>query len=454
MPSASGARHTVLVVDDSEGTREVLRRNLESEGYAVHTAASVDEALRLLEATPIDLVVTDVKMPRVSGLDLVLHVRDTLTHTVVRVNTVHPKVDGAVAALTGGATDYLTKPFTDEELHGAVRRAIDRLEMRRAHSAAHPPPAARHGLLGESEAMKDIFAQIARASLTRAIVLVTGESGTGKELVARAIHYEGARASSPFVPVNCGAIPHELMESELFGHVRGAFTGASESRAGFFLTADGGTIFLDEIGETSQAMQVKLLRVLQDREVRMVGASRPQKVDVRIIAATNKDLAQLARSGAFREDLWFRINVIPIHLPPLRARGRDVVLLTRHFAEKYARELDCAVPRFSDTALDLLLRHSWPGNVRELENLVQRLVVMADTELIDAPDLPPFMRFAATGGGADLTRTLAEVEASYVREVLRSVGGNKTRAAGVLGIDRKTLRAKLEAFSPDEPGAP
>jgi len=292
--------------------------------------------------------------------------------------------------------------------------------------------------------MQRVFAQIERASRVGATVLVSGESGTGKELVARAIHYESERASAPFVPVNCGAIPHDLLESELFGHMKGAFTGAGESRAGFFLSADGGTIFLDEVAETSPPMQVKLLRVLQDSEVRMVGSSRSRKVDVRVIAATNGDLAQLVQKGSFREDLYFRINVIPIRLPPLRERSDDIVPLTRHFASRYARDMDRPVPELSNRVLDIFRGYAWPGNVRELENVIQRLVVMTDTDTIDAPDLPTLMRFAVAPPRVPPSRTLAEMEAEYIRSVLDSVAGNKTRAAEVLGIDRKTLREKLK----------
>jgi DNA-binding NtrC family response regulator len=431
-------------VDDSEATLEVLRRNLEAEGYVVFTAPGVGEALRILENTPMDLVITDVKMPKVSGLDLVRHVRENLKNTEVTVITGHPNVDGAVTAMKHGATDYLTKPFTNQELLEAVHRAIDKLEMRRLDTAEHQQPVARHGLLGESDAIKDVYKQIDRASRTRAIVLITGESGTGKELVARAIHYQSDRAAAPFVPVNCGAIPQDLLESELFGHVKGSFTGATESRSGFFLTAEGGTVFLDEIAETSHAMQVKLLRVLQDREVRMVGASRQVKVDVRVIVATNKNLEMLVREGSFREDLFFRINVIPIHLPPLRDRDSDVVLLSNHFASKFAKEHGCAVPRFTDRVLRIFQNYAWPGNVRELENVIQRLVVMSDSDTVDAPDLPSLMRFSVEGAGVDVTRTLAEVEAGYISDVLQSVGGNKTLAARILGIDRKTLRARLQ----------
>jgi DNA-binding NtrC family response regulator len=440
-----GTGHTVLVVDDSDATLEVIRRNLKGWGYVPLTAPGVPEALEVLRTTPVDLVITDVKMPHISGLDLVRHVRENLKDTEVTVITGHPDVNGAVTAMKNGATDYLTKPFTDEELLSAVRRAIARLEMRRVDGWSGQDVTVRHGLLGESEAMRRVYAQVERASRINATVLVSGESGTGKELVARAIHYESQRASAPFVPVNCGAIPHDLLESELFGHMKGAFTGASETRAGFFLSAEGGTIFLDEVAETSPAMQVKLLRVLQDSEVRMVGSSRPRKVNVRVIAATNGDLAQLVQKGSFREDLYFRINVIPIRIPPLRERGDDVIPLTRHFASRYARDVGRPVPEFSSRVLDIFRGYAWPGNVRELENVVQRLVVMADADTIDAPDLPALMRFAVTAPRTPPSRTLAEVEADYIRSVLDSVAGNKTKAAEVLGIDRKTLREKLKA---------
>ncbi len=273
-------------------------------------------------------------------------------------------------------------------------------------------------------------------------MLISGE-GTGKELVARAIHYRSKRAAAPFVPVNCGAIPEELLESELFGHIKGAFTGATETRAGFFQTADGGTIFLDEISETSLSMQVKLLRVLQDKEVCMIGSTRTRKVDVRILASTNKDLSALVKKGLFREDLFYRINVIMVDLPPLREREDDIFLLIRHFAKKFAEELGRPAPMFSDGALQVLRKYHWPGNVRELENVVQRLIVMTDGDIIDVPDLPSLMRFSARQA-VTLNHTLAEVEVEYIRSVLLSVNNNKTNAAKILGIDRKTLREKLQ----------
>ncbi len=442
-------KERVLVVDDVPATLEVLERNLRSEGYKVSTAPDVAEAIRILEATSIDLVITDLKMPKASGLDLVRHVRENLRETEVMMITGYATIDGAVKAVKSGAEEYLAKPFTDEELFSAVRRALDKLHMRRAGQARpHQTFPGLSGLIGASEPMQRVFDSIAKAALTPATVLISGESGTGKELVARAIHYSSPRVSAPFVPVNCGGIPEGLLESELFGHVKGAFTGATESRAGFFQTADGGTIFLDEISDTTVSMQAKLLRVLQDKEVCMVGARRTRKVDVRVVVATNKDLLSLVKKGVFREDLYFRLNVITIAVPPLRDRGDDILLLARHFANRFAEELGRPVPRFSDRALEVLRDYYWPGNVRELENVVQRLVVMTDGDLIEAPDLPSLMRFSALREMKP-NRTLAEVEAEYVNTVLASVGENKTRAAEILGIDRKTLREKLKLTRPD-----
>lgn len=433
----------ILAVDDSESTLELLRRNLEAAGYRVLTAPGVPEAIALLDKHAVDLVITDLKMPRVSGLDLVRHVRENAPETEVMMITGYATVSGAVEAMKIGAGEYLPKPFTADELRAAIERSLAKLQLRRAgRSSAVGGVLAPHGLIGDSPPMHQVFRSIEKSATSLATVLITGESGTGKELVARAIHYSSSRSSAPLVPVNCGGIPEGLLESELFGYVRGAFTGAHESRAGFFQTAEGGTIFLDEIGETSPAMQVKLLRALQDREVCMVGDTRPRKVDVRVIAATNKDLLTRVRKGAFREDLFFRLNVITIAVPPLRERGDDILLIANSFIERFSREYGREAPRLTDAALGVLARYDWPGNVRELENLAQRLIVMHEGNVIDVPDLPGPMRFEAAQP-PDVTRTLAEVEAEYIRNVLASVDGNKSRAAAILGIDRKTLRKKL-----------
>jgi two-component system response regulator HydG len=441
--ASADEKERILVVDDAPDTLEVLQRNLQSEGYRVYTAPGVPEAVQILEETAIDLVITDLKMPKMSGMDLVRHVRENYANAEVMMITGYPSVGGAVDALNMGAEDYLSKPFTAGELSAAVERAMNKLRTRRAvRTASYRTPQTPFGLIGESPAMKKVFGAIAKAAPISATVLITGESGTGKELVARAIHYSSPRAPAPFVPVNCAAIPEGLLESELFGYVKGAFTGASDTRAGFFQTADGGTIFLDEISATTPAMQVKLLRVLQDREICMVGSTRTRQVDIRIVAATNKDLNVLMQKEMFREDLYFRLNVLPIDLPPLRDRGADIPLLIHHFACAFAAELGRPAPGFSDAALEVLRRYRWPGNVRELQNVIQRFVVMAEDNLIDVPDLPLLMRFSALGKGFD--RTLAEVETEYIRNVLASVNGNRTRAAEILAIDRKTLREKLK----------
>lgn len=439
-------KESILVVDDSEATLEVIERNLSAEGYRIFTASNVGEAITILESTNPDLVITDLKMPRVSGLDLIRHLRENYRDTEVMMITGYATVEGAVEAVKAGAEEYLSKPFTDIELLNAVQTALEKLHMRRAAQVpAYLASSESYGIIGKSEGLLRIMTAIEKAASTQATVLIYGESGTGKELVARAIHYTSSKASSAFVPVNCGGIPESLLESELFGHVKGAFTGANETRAGFFLTADGGTIFLDEVGEMSLAMQVKLLRVLQDKEVCMVGSTKPRKVDIRILAATNKDLLSLVEKGTFREDLYYRLNVINIAIPPLRERGDDILLLTNYFTREFGRESGIKPPTFSDDALRVLKNYSWPGNVRELANLVQRLLVMTDTDVIDVTDFPSLMRFSANKT-VNLDRSLAEIEAEHIRQVLAGVDGNKTQAAKILGIDRKTLREKLKTY--------
>jgi len=435
--SSSPGKERILIVDDSTTTLEVLQRNLTAAGYQVFTATCVAEAIETLGATQLDLVITDLKMPKVSGLDLVRHIRENFKNTEVVMITGYPSIEGAVEAVKTGAEEFLAKPFTDEELLSAVQRVLDKLKVRRSGwTGPDQVVPVYRDFIGDSQLMHEVFVAISKAASTSATVLICGESGTG------AIHYGSARSSAPFVPVNCGGIPEGLLENELFGHVKGAFTGAGESRAGFFHAADGGTIFLDEVSDMSLAMQVKLLRVLQDKQVCMVGSNKARKVDVRILAATNKDLRVLVKKGLFREDLFYRLHVITLLIPPLREREDDILLLVRHFVTKFAAELDKSPPRFCDKALQSLRNYNWPGNVRELENVIQRLVIMTEEDIIEVPDLPSLMRFSAlrkTG----FTRTLAEVEAEYISNVLASVDGNKTRAAELLGINRKTLREKL-----------
>jgi len=444
-------KENILVVDDEPVARKVVQRNLTSKDYHVITVPSVAAAIQVLDTTPIDLVITDLKMPKVGGIDLIRHVRANFEDTAVIMITGYASIETAVEAVKEGAEDYLPKPFTDEELFAAVQKALDHLHVRRSTRADVAEEAvAPFDLIGESEAMRKVCRAISKAAGTTATVLITGESGTGKELVARAIHYTSPRAAAPFVPVNCAGIPDGLVESELFGHMKGAFTGALMTRAGFFITANGGTIFLDEIGELTLATQAKLLRIIEDNQVQMVGASRPQEVDVRVIAATNKDLASLVKKEAFRDDLFFRLNVLTIDIPRLCERDDDVLLLLRHFTSEFAQQADKPALQFSDRVLHVLRGYHWPGNVRELQNLVQRLVVLNESGSIDVSDLPSLMRFSVQNG-REVERTLAEAEADHIRMVLASVSGNKTRAAQILDISRKTLRDKLQRHGVEPP---
>ncbi len=442
MADTSKNEFTLLVVDDSTTTLEVIKRNLNNVGYRVQTCTGVEAAVSILGATPIDLVITDYKMPKLTGIDLIQHVRDNHPDTAIMMVTGYATIDGAVEAVKKGAEEYLPKPFTDKELLTSVSRALERLVTRR-NAQCEVEPVQNYGIVGSSPAMRQVFKLIAKAAAMNANVLISGESGTGKELVARAIHYHGPRSSAPFVPVNCTAIPESLMESELFGHVKGAFTGANTAREGFFQIADGGTIFLDEIGDAGMNLQGKLLRAIQNKEIFMVGSSQVKKVDTRIIAATHKDLPALIKKRLFREDLFYRINVIDIHIPALRERCQDVPLLVNFFMSQFCREIDRVPPAFSDDALQALIHYSWPGNIRELENLMQRLLVVVDDDQIEIGHLPEAMRFAIKQGPS-ASQTLAEVEAEHIQKVLAAAGDNKTRAAEMLGIDRKTLREKLK----------
>jgi two-component system, NtrC family, response regulator HydG len=435
---------SILVVDDSLDTLEMISRKLQRKGYNVFTSSGVSDALAFLEKNNISLVITDYKMPKISGLELIRHINENYKQIKVIMITGYPTIDGAVEAVKTGAEEYLTKPFTDDELYKAVEKTVKKIKTEKLSNRDLKTDSFQtYGMIGNSTPMKGVFHSIEKAIAISATVLISGESGTGKELVARAIHYNSVRSSAPFVPVNCSAIPENLLESELFGFVKGAFTGASETRAGFFIVADGGTIFLDEIGETSLSMQVKLLRVLQDKQICMVGAKHTRSVDVRIIAATNKSLINLVEQGHFREDLFYRLNVITIDLPALRERGEDIILLTNFFVDKFSKEIGKPKPEFTENALNAFKNYSWPGNIRELENTIQRLIFMSDHKTIDTSDLPEGMRYTIQRDKG-LDRTLQEMEVEYIRNVLASVQGNKSQAAQILGIDRKTLRNKLK----------
>jgi DNA-binding NtrC family response regulator len=355
-----------------------------------------------------------------------------------------------VQAIKIGAEEYLTKPFTDKELFDAVQHAFNKLSTRKKiNKNLDKKVNFKSEFIGESSQIEKVYYAISKAADTIATVLITGESGTGKELIARAIHYNSKRASAPFMPINCGGIPNELFESELFGYKKGAFTGASETRKGFFQAAEGGTIFLDEISEMTLPMQVKILRALQEKEIFMVGDRRGEKTDVRVIAATNKDLLSLINKDLFREDLYFRLNILSIEIPPLRNRTGDIPLLINFFNKKISEEQTKPLIKFSDRAIQALQNYYWPGNVRELENVIHRIAIMNDDKIIEVSDLPLLMRFSTLRKTA-LNKTLAEVEKEYITNVLAGANGNKSKAAKILGIDRKTLRTKLNKIVDSE----
>jgi DNA-binding NtrC family response regulator len=441
-------RFRLLVIDSDTAALERIRSHLSGLDVQVTTANSGAEALRALEFHRVDLVVLDREIPDIDGYTLLQHICDQFKSIEVIMTGRAPTVPDAVQAIKDGAQDFIVKPHKSEELRMAVERLVSRLAQRAAATAADRPLKETYGLIGVSAQIGKVIDRIERAAATRVNVLIRGESGTGKELVARAIHYRSERAAARFVPVNCTAIPDTLLESELFGHVKGAFTGARDSRAGFFQIADGGTIFLDEIGDASLNLQGKLLRVLQNKEIHIVGSSHVRKVDTRIIAATHKDLLAMVRKGLFREDLYYRLDVVDIQVPPLRDRPEDILPLAEHFLGRFAKEMGRSAPAFTERALDHLKTYGWPGNVRELENLAQRLLVNADGDTLDVADLPETMR-RGLRPSTDGLQPLAVMEAHHIRRVLAATAGNKTRAAAILGIDRKTLREKLKRFKAD-----
>lgn len=400
--------------------------------------------MRVLEFGKADLIFLDIGIRDVDGMSMLQYIREHFNDIDVIATGRNPSIQDAVKAVQKGAENFLAKPLKQQDLQKAVTQLIEKRARRRALTSTRLPVEA-HGLIGESESIQRVIERIERAAAINANVLIHGESGTGKELVARAIHYRSDRATARFVTVNCAAIPDTLLESELFGHTKGAFTGAKDSRAGFFQIADGGTIFLDEIGDASLNMQGKLLRVLQSKEIHVVGSSHVSKVDARIIAATHKDLLAMIGNQHFREDLYYRLDVIDIHIPPLRDRPDDILPLASHFLHKLAQEMGRSVPAVADETLDVLKKYAWPGNVRELENLIQRLLVNTDDEAIVTSDLPQAMRSGAPHTPPKM-QSLAALEVDHIHGVLDAVDGNKTRAAAILGIDRKTLREKLKRF--------
>ncbi len=451
--------HQILVVDDDRAMRQMLSSLFREAGYAVHEAASVDEALELARSVEFDAVLSDIKMPGKSGIEMVGELRRIRPDTPVVLMTAFGSIDSAVEAMRAGAFDYITKPFEPDAVLLTVERALERRvleeENRRLRQAVDKT-ASLGDLIGESSAMREIFALIKKVAAGRSSVLITGESGTGKEVVARTLHYCGAGADRPFIPINCTAIPEGLLESELFGHVRGAFTGAHTTKCGLFEKANGGTLFLDEIGDMGPALQGKLLRVIQDREVRPVGGTQSTKVDVRIIAATNKDLDVEMEVGRFREDLYYRLNVIPIHIPPLRERPDDIPPLVDAFLRKHS---DGRARVVSPVALERLRGHQWKGNARELENVIERALVLSEATEIGPDEIPFYADERVTPedptealmrGAAERRLTLHELESRYTDLIMERTDGNKVQAAKILGIDRKTLYRRAARRDPQK----
>jgi DNA-binding NtrC family response regulator len=442
----------ILVVDDEVNARTALAELLRDEGFTVDTAADGFKALPKLEELSPDLVVTDLKMPGLDGIELLhkVHARDATC--VVVVMTAFGAVDTAVKAMREGAADYITKPVNVDELSLVITRELKRKRLRAEAGELRERLSARHrisNIIGASQAMQQVFDTVLQVAPSRASVLITGESGTGKELIAAAIHEHSPRAKKPFVKLHCAALAETLLESELFGHERGAFTGAVGRREGRFEQADGGTLFLDEIGEISPATQVKLLRFLQEHEFERVGGNQTVKVDVRIVAATNRDLLDRVKQGQFREDLYYRLNVVSVEMPSLRARPSDIPLLAGHFLEKYARENAKAITRFSDAALERLTRYHWPGNVRELENAIERAVVVCRGSEIRPEELSPSI--VPTTPGADGApvipgASIAEIERHAILKTLEHTGGSTSRAAEILGISARKIQYKLREY--------
>jgi two-component system, NtrC family, response regulator AtoC len=456
----------ILIADDDKVSRQLFAETLEKEGYRVDRARSGDEVLSILRDELYELLIIDVRMPGMTGLEVTRILHEKHSPLPIIVMTAFGSIETAVEAIHEGAFDFISKPMNLEELKKTVSRALAQraIQDRGRTSGEETKDAEQPGtIIGKSSAMVEVYKTVARVAPTKSAVLILGESGTGKELIAKAIHQHSPRASRPFVAVDCGALSETLLESELFGHVRGAFTGAVTDKRGVFEEAQGGTCFLDEIGDISTNMQAKLLRVLQEHEVRRVGGRDWVKVDVRVVAATNQNLDELVRKGTFRQDLYYRLNVVAIHLPPLRNRVEDIPFLAGHFLKRYSQENGKSITAISDKSVKLLCAYSWPGNIRELENEIEQAVALSNQPVLTRDDLPAAVRNNAPSKVTDDlsqneqflfsdTPTLDEVKKRYVLHVLRSVQGNVSRAAKVLNIDRRSLyrmlaRYEIEHFS-------
>jgi DNA-binding NtrC family response regulator len=441
-------KQKILIVEDEDKLRRVIQLQLASAGFEVEQARTAEEALPLLDRA--HLVLTDLRLPGMSGLDMLALIQRQNAHAPVVMMTAHGSIETAVEAMKAGAVDFLLKPFSLDHLMTVVHKALEVRGLRDENRQLKEELGRRYefdNIIGRSPQMQEIFAAVLRVAPTRATVLLTGESGVGKDLIARAIHFHSPRTGRPLVKINCSALPENLIESELFGYEKGAFTGANISKPGKFEQADTGTVFLDEIGDVPQSVQVKLLRVLQEREFERLGSNKTQKVDIRMIAATNQDLRAALEQGTFREDLYYRLNVVALEIPPLRARKIDIPYLANHFIHKLAPDSGSQVESITPTAMDLLLDHSWPGNVRELENVIERSLVMATGKQLDARDIKldvPRHRPAVTGElSLPEGMSLDQYEQELIRQALKKADGNKSRAARLLGLTRNALRYRL-----------
>lgn len=452
MPVAKAAR--ILVVDDDQAMCQLLTDLLQEEDYEIEVAHDGESAIEIFQSNRFDLVITDLMMPRMKGIELVERLREIDSGALVLLITAFGTIESAVEAMRAGAFHYVTKPFHNDEILIQVKRALEQKSLREEVKRLRTKVQARdrfQNIVGQSEAMQRIFEIIAQVSDLPANILIEGESGTGKELIARAIHSSSSRATGPFVPVNCAAIPETLLESELFGYVRGAFTDARKDRRGLFQEASGGILFLDEIGEIPLALQAKLLRVLEDKEVRPLGANQAVRVDTRVLSASNRNLDELVRAGKFRQDLYYRLNVIRIELPALRRRTDDVPLLANHFMQKFVDDAKHPVEGIAPDAMAALKSYGWPGNIRELEHTIERVVLLGKGGVIGVEDLPAHVISGSEGAvvieqALAKQLTLRDLEREYIEKVLEVTNGNKTEAARILGVDRTTLYRKLEEF--------
>jgi two-component system response regulator PilR (NtrC family) len=460
-PVAVERKPRILVVDDERSMRELLAIVLRREGYEVTLAENGRAAVEVLEREPVDILISDIKMPDMSGVDVLRAAKQIDQDILGIMITAFASTDTAVEAMRLGACDYLSKPFDIDLLKMKVREKIENRQLRQENVLLKRTLGLSHqfsNIIGRSESMLEVFKMIETVARTNSTILLTGESGTGKGLVAQAIHFHSLRRDKPMVSLNCGAMPEALLESELFGHMRGAFTGADANKKGLLEVAEKGTIFLDEIGEMSPVMQVKLLRVLQERRFRRVGGLEELQADIRVIAATNQDLTKAVADGRFREDLYYRINVIPIVLPPLRERREDIPLIAEHFLTKYAEQMEKPVTGISHGAIELLLQHDWPGNIRELENVLERAVALEKTPAILPESLPPSIRGGTPKNGVhapeplpeagfDLEAHVKEIERGYIAQALERAGGVQVKAAEMLGMSFRSFRYYVKKYN-------